>query len=83
MGLQSHANNVGDTTMLPELLNRPHNDQDICSVTVGGVSYTQKCHNAIVVRGANAVISPRRNAKSCNSTNAEAIAPHEAVNASR
>ena len=40
-----------------------------------------ECHEAIVGRGANAVIPPRKNAKPCKPTSAGAIARNEAVSA--
>lgn len=77
------TSNVGDAPMLPELLAQIPSDQDIGSVTADGAYDTRKCHDAIADRGAHAVILPRKNAKQWKPASAEAIAPNEAVNASR
>ena len=77
------TSNVGDAPMLPELLDQIPLDQNIGSVTADGAYDTRKCHDAIAVRGAHAVIPPRKNAKPWKPTSAGAIARNEAVNASR
>ena len=77
------TSNVGDAPMLPELLDQIPLDQNIGSVTADGAYDTRKCHNAIAVRGAHAVIPPRKNAKPWKPTSVGAIARNEAVNASR
>lgn len=69
--------------MLPELLNQIPSDQDIGSVTADGAYDTRKCHEAIAVRDAHAVIPPRKNAKPWKPTNDGAIARNDAVNAQR
>ncbi len=58
-------------------------DQTIGSVTADGAYDTRRCHNAIAVRNAHAVIPPRKCAKPWKPTTAGAIARNEAVNASR
>ncbi len=50
------TSNIGDAPMLPELLNQIPLDQDIGSVTADGAYDTRKCHEAIAVRDAHAVI---------------------------
>jgi hypothetical protein len=75
--------NVGDASMLPELLNQIPPEQDIGSVTADGAYDTRKCHDAIAARKTHAVIPPRKNAKPWKPTSAGAIARNEAVNASR
>ena len=77
------TSNVGDAPMLPELLDQIPPNQDIGSVTADGAYDTRKCHDAIAMRGASAVIPPRKNAKPWKPTSAGAIARNEAVNASR
>jgi hypothetical protein len=54
------GSNTGDAPMLPHLLNQIPRDQEIDSVTADGAYDTRKCHNAIVDRGASAVIPPRK-----------------------
>ena len=77
------TSNVGDAPILPELLNQIPAAQAIGSVTADGAYDTRKCHDAIAARKANAVIPPRKNAKSWKPNSAGAIARNEAVNASR
>ncbi len=69
--------------MLPDLLDHIPPDQDIGSMTADGAYDTRKCHEAIAVGGADAIIPPRKNAKPWKPTSAGAIAQNEAVNASR
>lgn len=77
------TSNVGDAPILPELLNQIPADQSIGSVTADGAYDTRKCHDAIAARKADAVIPPRKNAKSWKPNSAGAIARNEAVNAAR
>lgn len=77
------SNNIGDASMLPELLNQIPRDQGIGSVTADAAYDTRKCHEAIIARDAHAVIPPRKNAKPCKSKSAAAIAGNDAVNAQR
>ncbi len=77
------TSNVGDAPMLPELLDQISPDQDIGSVIADGAYDTRKCYDAIALRGASAVIPPRKNATPWKPTSAGAIARNEAVNASR
>ena len=55
---------IGDSPVLPDLLNQIPTDQDIGFVTADGAYDTRKCRDAIAYRGADAVIPPRRNARS-------------------
>jgi hypothetical protein len=73
----------GDAPMLPELLSQISPDQEIASVTADGAYDTRKCHDAIVERGAAAIIPPRRNAKPWKAGSAGAAARNEALRASR
>ncbi|WP_099827136.1 IS5 family transposase [Oceaniglobus indicus] len=77
------TSNIGDATMLPELLKQVPPDQDIGSVTADGAYDTRKCHDAIAERNAHAVIPPRKNAKPWKPTSNGAIARNQAVEASR
>ena len=77
------TSNVGDAPMLPDLLDQIPPDQKLGSVTADGAYDTRKCHEAIAVRGADAIIPPRKNAKPWKPTSAGAIARNEAVRASK
>jgi hypothetical protein len=77
------GSNIGDATMLPELLNQIPSDQDIGSVTADGAYDTRKCHEAIAARNAHAVVPPRKNAKPWKPPSTGAIARNDAVNAQR
>jgi hypothetical protein len=50
------SRNIGDPLMLFELLNQIPLDQGTDSVTKGGAYDTRKCHKAIAVRNAYAMI---------------------------
>ncbi len=52
-----------DAPMLPDQLDQIPSDQKLGSVTADGAFNTRKCHEAIAVRGADAIIPPRKNAK--------------------
>jgi len=58
------GNHIGDAPVLPDMLSQISPDQGIGSVTAHGAHDTRNCHDAIADRGAHAIISPRRNAKS-------------------
>ncbi|WP_276308244.1 IS5 family transposase [Roseovarius nitratireducens] len=57
------GSHIGDSPMLPELLDQIPADQEVGSVTADGAYDTRKCHDAIADRGVHAVVPPRRNAK--------------------
>ena len=77
------TSNVGDTPMLPELLNQIPPDQNIGSVTAEGAYDTRKCHDAIAAHNAHAVIPPRKNAKMWKPDTPGARARNEAVRSSK
>jgi hypothetical protein len=58
-------NSVGDAPMLPELLGQIPAEEAVQSVSGDGAYDTQDCHDAIALRGAQAVIATRKNAKPC------------------
>ncbi len=70
------TSDVGDASMLPELLDQIPPEQEIATVTADGAFDTRKCHDAITTRGAAAFghslepvafvpsLPPRKNAKS-------------------
>lgn len=74
-------NSVGDAPMLPELLGQIPPDEPIASVSGDGAYDTKACHAAIVERGAQAVIPPRKNAQAWKATLAGALARNEALRA--
>lgn len=69
--------------MLPELLNQIPPDQQIASFTADDAFDTRKCHEAIVARGAAAIIPPRKDAKPWKPDTAGTIARNEALRASK
>ncbi|WP_411837301.1 IS5 family transposase [Paracoccus sp. ME4] len=71
------SNDIGDASMLPELLDQIPPDQDIASVTADGAYDTRKCHDAIAGRSAAAIIPVRKNAKPWKETTAGAAARNE------
>lgn len=74
---------IGDTPMLPELLDQIPREQEIGSVTADGAYDTWKCHEAIAARNAAAIIPPRKNAKLWKPTSPGAVARNEALRASK
>ena len=54
---------VGDAPMLPGLLSQISAGEPIASVTADGAYDGRACRDAIALRGAEAIIPPRRNAK--------------------
>jgi hypothetical protein len=74
-------NSVGDAPMLPELLAQIPPDEAVASVSGDGAYDTKACHAAIVQRGAQAGIPPRKNGKPCKTTLVGAIVRNEALKA--
>lgn len=74
---------IGDTPMLPELLDQIPPEQEIASVTADGAFDTRKCHDAIAARGAAAFIPPRENAKPWKPDTAGAVARNEILRTSK
>ena len=72
-------NSVGDAPMLPELLGQIPPDEAVASVSGDGAYDTKACHAAIVQRGAQAVIPPRKNAKAWKATLAGSLVRNEAL----
>ncbi|WP_367646814.1 transposase [Ruegeria arenilitoris] len=52
------GSNIGDSPIIPELLDQIGTDQDIASVTADGAYDTRKSHEAIAARNADTVIPP-------------------------
>lgn len=75
-------NSVGDAPMLPELLGQIPPDEPIASVSGDGAYDTKACHAAIVARGAQAVIPPRKNAQAWKASVVGASVRNEALRAS-
>jgi Transposase DDE domain len=77
------TSDVGDAPMLPELLDQIPLEQEFASVTADGAFDTRKCHDAIAVRGAAAIIPPRKNAKPWNPDTPGAVARNEILRSSK
>lgn len=73
------TSNVGDTPMLPDLLEQISPDQNIATVTADWAYDTRRSHNVIAARGAAAIIPPQKNAQLWKSPTAGAIARNEAL----
>ena len=56
-------NSIGDAPMLPNLLGQIPLEEAIASVSGDGAYDTKRCHEAIALRHADAVIPTRKNAK--------------------
>lgn len=74
-------NSVGDAPMLPELLGQIPLDEAIASVSGDGAYDTRGCHAAIIERGAQAVIPPRKNAQAWKASLVGAVARNDALRA--
>lgn len=74
---------IGDAPMLSDLLDQIPPDEDIGSVTADGAYDTHKCHDAIAIRKAHAVILPRKNAKMWKPDTPGARARNKAVRSSK
>ena len=72
---------VGDAPVLPDLLDQIPEGEEIASVTADGAYDTRGCRDAIADRGAEAVIPPRRNAKSWKKDSPGATGRSEALRA--
>lgn len=76
-------NSIGDASMLPELLGQIPTDEAIASVSADGAYDTKGCHAAIVQRGAQAVIPPRKNGQPWKASLPGAAVRNEALRACR
>ena len=56
-------NSIGDAPMLPNLLGQIPPEEQLASVSGDGAYDTKRCHEAIALRQADAVIPTRKNAK--------------------
>ena len=72
---------VGDAPMLPGLLSPIPADQPTASITADGAYDGRACRDAIVSRGADAIIPPRRNAKPWKKDSPGAAGRNEALRA--
>lgn len=59
------TNNVGDPSMMDDLLQQIPDEETLKSVTADGAYDTKKCHRSIADRKAQAIIPPRSNAVIC------------------
>nr|WP_241649167.1 transposase [Sinirhodobacter populi] len=62
------SNRIGDAPVLPDLLGQIPAEERIGSITADGFYDTKGCHAAIAARGADAIIPPRRNARTGRGT---------------
>jgi hypothetical protein len=62
IAVQVTENSVGDSEVLPDLLDQIDRDDDIGSVSADGAYDTENCHRVIMERGAKAIIPPRETA---------------------
>lgn len=74
---------VGRAPILPEVPDRIPPEQEIASVTADGACDTRKCHGAIAVRGAAAIIPPRKTARPWKPGTAGAAARNEILRTSQ
>jgi hypothetical protein len=77
------SSNIGDAPMLPGLPGQISQDQEIGSVAADGAYDTRKYHDAIVDRGAHAVIPLRKNAKPWKTATPGSVARNEALRATK
>ncbi len=77
------GSNIGDATVLPDLLDQIPADEQIGFVTADGAHDTRKCHEAIAGGDAAAVIPPRKNARLWKPTSPGAIARNDALRATK
>jgi len=75
------SNQVDDAAMLPELLDQIPADEPVNSVGADGAYDTKACYAAIAQRGAQALIPPRKNAKTWKETLAGASLRNQAIRA--
>lgn len=74
-------NSVGDAPMLPELLGQIPPYEAVARVSGDGAYDTKACHAAIIERGAQAMIPPRKNAQLWTVNLAGVLARNEALHA--
>lgn len=77
------SNAIGDAPMLPKLLAQIPPEEAIASVCADGAYDTRACRDAIALRGATAVIAPRKNASLWCRPSPGAESRNEAVRACR
>lgn len=61
--LEVTSSAIGDTPVLPDLLDQIASQEKIARVAADGAYDTRACHDAIAARGAVAIIPPRKNAR--------------------
>ena len=74
-------NSVGEAPMRPELRGQIPPDETVARVSWNRAYDTKACHTAIALRGAMAIIPPRKNARVWKGTKAGASIRNEAVRA--
>ena len=73
----------GDSPLLPDLLEQNPQDEDIGTVTTDGACDTRRCHSAMIVRGATAIIPIRKNGRPWKEDCPAARARNETLRATR
>ena len=68
------GSHIGDPSVLPDLLSQIPVGEEVGSVITDGAYDTRKSHDAIAVRGVQAVIPPRKNANPWKTVTAGAVA---------
>ena len=63
MAAEFTTSDVGNTPILPKLLDQIQPGQELATVTAASAFDTSKSHDAIAARGAAAIIPPRKSAK--------------------
>jgi len=74
---------IGDSPVLPDLLDQIPQDEPIGTVTADGAYDTRRCHAAIVERGATAIIPIRKNGRPWKEDGPAAKARNETLRATR
>lgn len=77
------SSSVGDSPVLPELLNQIPEAEDIGTVTADGAYDTRRCHTAIIGRQATPIIPVRKNGRPWKEDFPAAIAINEILRATQ
>jgi hypothetical protein len=82
-GVEVTASQIGDSPVLPDLLEQIPPDESIGTVTADGAYDTRRCHTAIVERGGTAVIPIRKNGRPWKEDGPATRARNETLRATR
>ena len=81
--LEFTSSRQGDSPILPELLSQIPTGEDIETVTADGAYDTRRCHTAILERGAEPIITIRRNGRAWKPDCPAAISRNDILEATR